>query len=101
MNPKKELNLHVEDFYGTSLGTHTEQQSHTFCGVKLQHKKFSRIESPFSLVSVLALLVSITVIASLLVVLGGLVVIVLAIRRKLRWFKHGRGRWLFMGDKNP
>jgi hypothetical protein len=78
----------------------TLNNRHTFCGVELQHTKCSRIESPFSLVSELALLVSITVIASLLVVLGGLVVIVLAIRCKLRGFKPGGARWLFMGDKN-
>jgi hypothetical protein len=34
-------------------------------------------------------------------VLGGLVVIVFAIRPKVRGFKPGRGRWIFKGDKNP
>jgi hypothetical protein len=35
-----------------------------------------------------------------LVGLGGLVLIVLAIGAKVRGFKPGRGRWIFMGDKN-
>jgi hypothetical protein len=35
------------------------------------------------------------------VVLGGLVVIVLAIGPKVHGFKPGRERWLFKGDKNP
>jgi hypothetical protein len=26
---------------------------------------------------------------------------VLAIGSKVRWFKRGRGRWIFKGDKNP
>jgi hypothetical protein len=35
------------------------------------------------------------------IVLGGIVVSVLAIGHKVRGFKSGRGRWIFMGDKNP
>jgi hypothetical protein len=35
------------------------------------------------------------------VILGGLVVIVLAIRPKVGGFKPGWGRWIFKGDKNP
>jgi hypothetical protein len=31
---------------------------------------------------------------------GGLVVGVLAIGHKLRWFNPGRRRWIFKGDKN-
>jgi hypothetical protein len=34
-----------------------------------------------------------------MVVLGGLVVIVLAIGPKVRWFKLGQGWWIFKGDK--
>jgi hypothetical protein len=33
--------------------------------------------------------------------LGGLVVIVLATGPKVRWFKPGRRRRIFCGDKNP
>jgi hypothetical protein len=33
-------------------------------------------------------------------VLGGIVVIVLAIGAKFRGFKPRRGRWIFKGDKN-
>jgi hypothetical protein len=33
-------------------------------------------------------------------VIGGLVVIVLAIISKVRGFKPGRGRWIFKGDKS-
>jgi hypothetical protein len=35
------------------------------------------------------------------VVLGGIMVIVLAIGSKFRWFKPGRERWIFKGDNNP
>jgi hypothetical protein len=34
------------------------------------------------------------------VLLGGIVVIVLAIGAKFRGFKPRRGRWIFKGDKN-
>jgi hypothetical protein len=34
-------------------------------------------------------------------ILGGLVVIVLAMGLKVRGFKPGRGRLIFKGDKNP
>jgi hypothetical protein len=37
----------------------------------------------------------------LVIVLGGLVVIVLAIGPKIRGFQPGRGRWIFKGGKNP
>jgi hypothetical protein len=37
----------------------------------------------------------------LVVVLGGLVIIVLAIGPKVSGFKAGRGRWIFKDDKNP
>jgi hypothetical protein len=40
-------------------------------------------------------------ITSVLVVLGGLVVIVLVIWSKVRGFKPGRGQLIFKGDKNP
>jgi hypothetical protein len=36
-----------------------------------------------------------------LVALGGVVVIVLAIGHRLRWFKPGIGGRIFKGDKNP
>jgi hypothetical protein len=32
---------------------------------------------------------------------GGLVVSVVTIGPKVCWFKHGRGLWIFKGDKNP
>jgi hypothetical protein len=35
------------------------------------------------------------------VVLGGLVVIVLAVGPKVRWLKPGLGRCIFKGDKSP
>jgi hypothetical protein len=35
------------------------------------------------------------------VVLGGVMVIVLAIGRKVRGFKPGRGQWIFKDDKIP
>jgi hypothetical protein len=35
------------------------------------------------------------------VILGGVMVIVLAIGPKVREFKPGRERWMFKGDKNP
>jgi Na+/serine symporter len=36
-----------------------------------------------------------------LVVLGGLVIIALAIEPKVLWFKLDRGPWIFKGDKDP
>jgi hypothetical protein len=36
-----------------------------------------------------------------LVVLGGLVIIALAIEPKVLWFKLDRGLWIFKGDKDP
>jgi hypothetical protein len=36
-----------------------------------------------------------------LIVLGGVMVIVLAIGPKVREFKPGREQWLFKGDKMP
>jgi hypothetical protein len=33
------------------------------------------------------------------IALGGLVVSVLANGPQIRWFKSGRGRWIFKGDK--
>jgi hypothetical protein len=36
-----------------------------------------------------------------IVALGGLVLSVFAIGRKVRGFKPGRGKWIFKGDKYP
>jgi hypothetical protein len=38
---------------------------------------------------------------SVVIVLGGVMVSVLATGPKVRGFKPGRGRWIFKGDKNP